>query len=35
LVGTHPFPSSDHRLVWVDLTLENGKPAEKGTQQVR
>lgn len=23
LVGTHPFPSSDHRLVWVDLMLEN------------
>ncbi|BBO30984.1 endonuclease/exonuclease/phosphatase family protein [Lacipirellula parvula] len=21
LVGTHPFPSSDHRLVWVDLEL--------------
>ena len=24
LVGTHPFPSSDHRLVWVDVLL----PAE-------
>ncbi|MEO2049477.1 MAG: endonuclease/exonuclease/phosphatase family protein [Pirellulales bacterium] len=35
LVGTHPFPSSDHRLVWVDLTLENGKPAVKGAGQVR
>jgi hypothetical protein len=23
LVGTHPFPGSDHRLVWVDLKLEN------------
>jgi endonuclease/exonuclease/phosphatase family protein len=22
LVGTHPFPSSDHRLVWIDLMLE-------------
>lgn len=22
LVGLHPFPSSDHRLVWVDLTWE-------------
>jgi 3-phytase len=21
LVGTFPFPSSDHRLVWVDLRL--------------
>ena len=21
LVGTFPFPSSDHRLVWVDVTL--------------
>jgi 3-phytase/alkaline phosphatase D len=21
LVGTYPFPSSDHRLVWVDLTV--------------
>ncbi len=23
LVGTHPFPSSDHRLVWVDLSWED------------
>lgn len=22
LVGTHPFPVSDHRLVWVDVTLD-------------
>ncbi|MEM8946820.1 MAG: endonuclease/exonuclease/phosphatase family protein [Planctomycetota bacterium] len=21
LVGTHPFPSSDHRLVWIDIEL--------------
>ena len=21
LVGTFPFPSSDHRLVWIDLSL--------------
>lgn len=21
LVGTHPFPSSDHRLVWIDVAL--------------
>ena len=21
LVGTFPFPSSDHRLVWIDLEL--------------
>jgi hypothetical protein len=21
LVGTHPFPSSDHRLVWIDVTV--------------
>ncbi len=23
LVGTHPFPSSDHRLVWIDIVLKN------------
>ena len=22
LVGVHPFPSSDHRLVWIDLALD-------------
>ena len=28
LVGTFPFPSSDHRLVWVDLTWPpEGRPA--------
>jgi hypothetical protein len=21
LVGTFPFPSSDHRLVWIDVTV--------------
>jgi alkaline phosphatase D len=21
LVGTYPFPSSDHKLVWIDLDL--------------
>jgi len=26
LVGTHPFPVSDHRLVWVDLRLASGDP---------
>lgn len=25
LVGTFPFPSSDHRLVWVDLTVPTAK----------
>ncbi len=24
LVGTFPFPSSDHRLVWVDVTVDDG-----------
>lgn len=24
LVGTFPFPASDHRLVWVDLALDDG-----------
>ncbi len=22
LVGTHPFPSSDHRLVWIDIDID-------------
>jgi phosphodiesterase/alkaline phosphatase D-like protein len=26
LVGTFPFPSSDHRLVWVDVLTENTLP---------
>jgi len=25
LVGTYPFPSSDHRLVWVDVTVPGAK----------
>jgi len=25
LVGTYPFPSSDHRLVWVDVTVPSDK----------
>jgi hypothetical protein len=25
LVGTFPFPSSDHRLVWVDVTVPGAK----------
>jgi hypothetical protein len=28
LVGVHPFPSSDHRLVWVDLELPAVEDAE-------
>ena len=28
LVGVHPFPSSDHRLVWVDLEIAAAKDAE-------
>jgi 3-phytase len=27
LVGVHPFPSSDHRLVWVDIESGNSQPA--------
>ena len=26
LVGTFPFPSSDHRLVWVDVGVPGGRP---------
>ena len=26
LVGTFPFPSSDHRLVWVDVAMPGGRP---------
>lgn len=25
LVGTFPFPSSDHKLVWVDVRTEGGR----------
>jgi hypothetical protein len=25
LVGTFPFPSSDHRLVWIDVTVPTAK----------
>jgi hypothetical protein len=25
LTGVYPFPSSDHRLVWVDLTIRGGR----------
>ena len=32
LVGTHPFPSSDHRLVWVDVSWENGTRERGGKQ---
>jgi endonuclease/exonuclease/phosphatase family metal-dependent hydrolase len=28
LVGTHPFPVSDHRLVWVDVRLPSRHPEE-------
>jgi hypothetical protein len=30
LVGVHPFPSSDHRLVWVDVELPEGANASDG-----
>ena len=30
LVGTYPFPVSDHRLVWVDVRLE---PAQEGGER--
>ena len=26
LVGTFPFPSSDHRLVWLDVAVPGGRP---------
>ena len=29
LVGTHPFPSSDHRLVWADVVLEQPVGSEQ------
>jgi len=32
LVGTHPFPSSDHRLVWMDLSWEEGASARDTAQ---
>lgn len=28
LVGTHPFPVSDHRLVWLDLRIGASRPEE-------
>lgn len=28
LVGTHPFPVSDHRLVWVDVRISASRPEE-------
>jgi len=28
LVGTYPFPVSDHRLVWIDVRLESSAPEE-------
>jgi alkaline phosphatase D len=26
LVGTYPFPTSDHRLVWVDVNVPGKTP---------
>jgi hypothetical protein len=32
LVGTFPFPSSDHRLVWVDAEVKQGAKPQKGNK---
>lgn len=34
LVGVHPFPSSDHRLTWINLSLPN-PASEQGNEQVK
>lgn len=33
LVGTHPFPGSDHRMVWVDVNLKGSVSVEGTAQQ--
>ncbi|HEX6960525.1 MAG TPA: endonuclease/exonuclease/phosphatase family protein [Lacipirellula sp.] len=35
LVGVHPFPSSDHRLVWVDVIIASNEPSTNGGRAER
>lgn len=35
LVGVHPFPSSDHRLVWADILVKQRAPSDQAERPVR